>query len=138
MAATPTLSACGVEISLRIGQRVRHRDYLGRRVTGIVNGLHVESEQGLTASVILDEPIIIPARCEGDREVHINWQTCPVTEFSPFDDRDEQIAELLESLKELVDKTVEHDDEVGSDCPICIAVEHSLAVIAKIEGPHHG
>lgn len=38
-AAQPT---AGVELSLRIGQRVRHRDYNGRRVTGIVNGLSIE------------------------------------------------------------------------------------------------
>jgi hypothetical protein len=89
----------GVEIALRIGQRVRHRDHLGRRITGVINSLQVESEQGLTASVLLDEPIIIPARGEGDREVRINWQTCPVQEFAPFDDRDEQITEMLAALR---------------------------------------
>lgn len=88
----------GVEVSLHIGQHVRHRDHAGKRVTGRINSLQVESEQGLTASVILDEPIIIPARGEGDREIRINWQTCPVTEFTPFDDRDELIAEMLAAL----------------------------------------
>lgn len=89
----------GIAISLHIGQRVRHRDHAGKRVTGVINSLQVESEQGLTASVILDEPIIIPARGEGDREIRINWQTVPVTELAPFDDRDELIAELLATLR---------------------------------------
>lgn len=92
----------GIEISLHIGQRVRRRDHAGKRVTGIVNSLQVESERGLTASVILDEPIIIPARRDCDREIRINWQTCPLTELSPFDERDEQIRELLAALQHVV------------------------------------
>lgn len=89
----------GAEISLRIGQHVRHRDHAGQRVTGHVNSLQIESEKGLTATVLLDAPIIIPACDEGDREIRINWQTVPVTELSPFDERDEQIAELLALLR---------------------------------------
>lgn len=88
----------GTEISLRIGQHVRHRDHAGQRVTGHVNSLQIESEKGLTATVLLDAPIIIPACDEGDREIRINWQTVPVTELSPFDDRDELIAMMLATL----------------------------------------
>lgn len=99
MADAKQTPCAGVEISLRIGQHVRHRDHAGKRVTGIITSLQVESEQGLTASVILDEPIILPARGEGDREIRINWQTASVTEFVPFDDRDELIAEMLAVLR---------------------------------------
>lgn len=97
IAATQAVWA-SAELSLRIGQRVRHRDHAGRRVTGVINSLQVEEEKGLTASVILDEPIIIPARGEGDREICIHWQTCAAHEFAPFDDRDELIAEMLKAL----------------------------------------
>lgn len=127
-------SACGVEVSLRIGQRVRHRDHAGRRVTGTVNSLQIESEQGLTASVILDEPIIIPARGEGDREVRINWQTCPVQEFAPFDDRDAQITEMLAALRnaraglEIANERIEFGALLGE----------LDAIIVKIAGPVHG
>lgn len=132
-------SAHGVEISLRIGQHVRHRDHLGKRVTGIVNSLQVEAEQGLTASVVLDEPIIIPARGENDREIRINWQTAPVTEFAPFDERDEQIAELLAVLVEASDHLAEmyakHQTKIGpfasQSQPINVKAR---ATIAKVTG----
>lgn len=140
MAEATHTPSVGVEISLRIGQRVRHRDHAGKRVTGIVNSLQVESEQGLTASVILDEPIIIPARGEGDREIRINWQTCPVTEFAPFDDRDELIAEMLTMLNRLIaaggwyGSALEFDHGVDGE-----ALKAEVdAVIAKVEGPNHG
>jgi hypothetical protein len=96
------VSASGVEVSLRIGQRVRHSDYQGRRVTGIVNGMSVESERGLVVSVVLDEPIIIPPTYEGDREIRINWQTAQAHEFIPFDDRDELISEMLAALQSVM------------------------------------
>lgn len=130
----------GVEVSLHIGQRVRHRDYAGRRVIGVVNSLQIESERGLTASVILDEPIIIPARGEGDREIRINWQTVPVTELAPFDDRDERIAEMLAVLKRLIaaggwyGSALEFDHYVDGE-----ALKAEVdAIIAKVEGPNHG
>lgn len=47
---TPALSMdAGVEISLRIGQRVRHHDFHGKRVTGVVRGLSVDSEELIAA-----------------------------------------------------------------------------------------
>ncbi len=79
-----------------------HRDQLGKRVTGVVKILSMDSEAGLRASIILDEPIIIRPRLLGDREVRIDWQTMPVEELAPFDDRDEQIAELLAALQHAV------------------------------------
>lgn len=95
-AQTPT---SGAEISLRIGQRVRHGDYLGRRVTGIVRILEISDDRGLTATVLLDEPIVIHARGEGDREVRINWQTVSAHELAAFDERDELIGEMLAALQ---------------------------------------
>lgn len=89
----------GVEVSLRIGQRVRHHLHKDKRVTGIVTTLTLDIERGLMANVDLDEPIIIPARFDGDREVHIHRQFAEVTEFAPFDDRDELIAEMLATLR---------------------------------------
>ena len=97
--ADAQVHAAGVELSLRIGQRVRHRDYQGRRVTGVVHGLSVETDRGLVASVVLDEPIVIPPRAEGDREIRINWQTDTAHEFTPFDDRDELIEQMLAALR---------------------------------------
>ncbi len=91
--------AAGVELSLRIGQRVRHRDYQGRRVTGVVNGLSIETDRGLVASVVLDEAIVIPPIKESDREIRIHWQTAEAHEFTPFDDRDELIEQMLAALR---------------------------------------
>jgi hypothetical protein len=92
----------GAELSLRIGQRVRHGDYKGRRVTGIVRGLSDSDGQGLMASVALDEPIVIPPRGDDQREIHIRWQNIPAHELAAFDDRDELIAELLVALQHAV------------------------------------
>ena len=91
--------SAGVEISLRIGQRVRHQDYKGRRVTGIVMGLTVDAERGLMVDCVLDAPIIIPPG-RGYNEIAIHRQHAPAHEFSPFDDRDELIAGLLAALEE--------------------------------------
>jgi hypothetical protein len=85
----------GVELSLCIGQRVRHRDYKGKRVTGVVRGLAVEGDDHtLMAQVVLDAPIVIPPG-HGFDEISIWNQHAPAHEFSPFDDRDEVIADLL-------------------------------------------
>ncbi len=97
-AAQLTLAA-GVEISLRIGQHVRHHDYKGGRVTGLVSGLSLDSDRVLQADIVLDAPIIIPARNADDQEIRIWRQHVPVHELSPFDDRDELIAELLAALQ---------------------------------------
>lgn len=92
--------SAGVEVSLRIGQRVRHTDYNGRRVTGIVRGLMVDTEQGLMVDCALDAPIVIPAR--GDfAETKLYRQYAPAHEFCPFDEREELIREMAEALAAL-------------------------------------
>lgn len=95
----------GIALSLTIGQHVRHRDYKGRRVTGMVKGLSVDTEGSLQADIALDAPIVIEAG-EG-RPLDI-WRQCvPAHELSPFDDRDEVIAELRSALQAMLDY---HDD----------------------------
>lgn len=89
----------GAEISLRIGQRVRHTDYKGQRVTGVVRGLSVDSEQGLMVQCTLDAPIVIPAS-DGFDDIKIWHQHAQAHEFSPFDERDELIAVLVNALDE--------------------------------------
>jgi hypothetical protein len=93
--------ACA-EISLRIGQRVRHQDYQGKRVTGIVRGLTVDHEQGLMVDCALDAPLILPACDYMPEEVRIHRQYAQAHEFTPFDDRDELIAEMLAALQGMV------------------------------------
>lgn len=84
-----------LEISLRIGQRVRHHDFHGKRVTGVVRGLSVDSENGLCADIALDEAIVIPPLNDEDREIRIYHQHVPAHELAPFDEREELIAALL-------------------------------------------
>lgn len=87
----------GVDLSFRIGQRVRHQDYKGKRVTGVVRGLSIDSEQGLMVSIALDAPIVIETGVS--RPIDIWDQTAPAHEFAPFDDRDELIADMLGVLR---------------------------------------
>lgn len=78
---------------LRLGQRVRHTDYHGQRVTGVIVGLTLDHERGLMVDCALDEPIVIPAM--GDfAATPIHRQYAQAHEFTPFDERDEQIAQL--------------------------------------------
>lgn len=93
----------GVELSLRIGQRVRHQDHDGMRVTGRVRGLSVDFERVLQVDIVLDAPIVIPALSADDREISIWHQHVPAHELTPFDDRDELVAELLSALREALD-----------------------------------
>lgn len=97
--ATQLQVASAAAFNLRIGQRVHHREHEGRRVTGVVHGLNIESERGLVVTILLDTPIVIPNYGEGDREISIHWQTAQAHEFQPFDERDEQIAEMLQALE---------------------------------------
>lgn len=85
----------GVEISLRIGQHVRHRDYNGTRVTGVVRGLSVDSDRVLHADIVLDAPIVIEARGDDDHEIRIYHQHVPAHELAPFDEREDLIVSLL-------------------------------------------
>ena len=91
-----------LEISLRIGQRVRHQDYQGKRVTGIVRGLSVDSEDVLHADIALDEPIVIPALNEDDHDLPIYRQHVPAHELAPFDEREELIARLLDAAQKFL------------------------------------
>lgn len=96
--STQHTPGAGVEISLRIGQRVRHQDYQGQRVTGVVQGLSVE-DRALMVDMILDAPIVIPAMGEYG-PTKIFRQHVPAHELAPFDEREELIAELLAALEE--------------------------------------
>lgn len=88
----------GIALSLSIGQRVRHRDFDGKRVTGVIRGLSVDTDRVLMAHFVLDAPIVIPAINEGDREISIWHQHVPAHELAAFDDRDELIAEMLAAM----------------------------------------
>jgi hypothetical protein len=88
----------GVDLSFRIGQRVRHQDYKGQRVTGTVQSIAIE-DLALMATIALDRPIVIPAG-EEYRAINIYTQHVPMHELRLFDDRDELLAELLAALEE--------------------------------------
>lgn len=87
----------GVQMQFRIGQRVRHTDYKGQRVTGVVRALSIDGEQGLMVSIALDTPIVIPEG-PGYAAINIHTRHAQAHEFSPFDERDELIAEMRELL----------------------------------------
>jgi hypothetical protein len=113
----------GVALTLRLGQRVRHGDYKGKRITGVVHGLSIDNDHTLRAQLVLDAPIVIPAG-NGFAQIDIYRQDVAAHEVSPFDERDELVAEMLAALKGVVrvaDRaTVEFDA--------------ARAVIAKAEG----
>lgn len=105
----------GLEMSVRIGQHVRHRDYQGKRVTGVVRGISLDGDGRLEAHIVLDAPIVIPKHAGIDREISIWHQHVPIIELAPFDERDEQIAELASALGELLyvlEPPEEHDGEL--------------------------
>lgn len=89
------------ELSIHIGQRVRHQDYKGQRVTGVVEALSAEGG-ALKALIVLDAPIVIPPHVEGDSPINIYRQNVPAHELAPFDDRDELINELRAALSAYV------------------------------------
>lgn len=117
----------GLEIALRIGQHVRHRDFNGKRVTGIVRALTYDSDNGLRADIALDEPIIIPARDSDDRELRIYTQYVPAHELAPFDEREELIGEMLEALQFLL-------SGIEGNCIADNDVTRARAAIAKATG----
>jgi hypothetical protein len=121
----------GLELSLRIGQRVRHQDYMGKRVTGVVQGVSIDPERGLMVDCALDTPIVIPPG-HGYQEIKIYRQCAPAHEFSPFDDRDELIAEMLKSLSDLLTQTKRCFALVESEERAKVAaMDAARAVIAK-------
>lgn len=127
MNTAATQAGAGIEISLRIGQHVRHRDYKGERVTGLVRGLSIDSDSVLQADITLDAPIIIPARSPDDDEIRIWRQSVPAHELTPFDDRDELIAELRLACEGLLSIAETGVTSVG-------AIRAGRAVIAKVNG----
>lgn len=117
----------GVEISIRIGQRVRHQDYKGQRVTGVVTGLAVE-DRVLMVDIALDTPIVIPASSDY-REINIYRQHVPAHELAPFDEREELIAGMLGLLRRMEEQ---YDDNptVG----LSLFIDDIRAAIAKATG----
>jgi hypothetical protein len=125
----PVERDAGIEMSFRIGQRVRHRDYKGARVTGIVRSLSVESETGLMVTIALDSPIVIPKSGYLDRAIEIWTQHAQAHEFSAFDERDELIAEMLAACRAYI-----ADREEAGCTADSTAVKAMRAAIAKAEG----
>lgn len=133
MTAQPTTA--GAEISLRIGQRVRHRDYHGKRVTGVVRGLSVESEHdALHADIALDEPLVLPPAFDGDRELRIYRQHVPAHELQPFDEREELIAQLLDATRAAEAVLGRQKWIEGSTDPEAVALSKLRDAIAKATG----
>ena len=91
----------GVEMSFRIGQRVRHGEFRGQRITGTVRALSVEHDDRLMVTIALDAPIIIPAG-DGHRAIEIYTQCVPAHKLAPFDERDELMAEMVAALQKVV------------------------------------
>jgi hypothetical protein len=127
----------GADMSFRIGQHVRHRDYKGERVTGVVRSLELDSERGLMVCIALDAPIVIPAG-EGYSETRIWNQHAPAHEFRPFDERDELIAELVSALRTALSALSDVEILVGEHHQIPAALLNAkaegIAAIAKATG----
>ncbi|MBN9411362.1 MAG: hypothetical protein J0H69_19630 [Burkholderiales bacterium] len=125
LADKPALPSVGMAPALHIGQRVRHcRDYGAQRVIGVIRTLTWHTEEGtLKADILLDDPIVIPAS-EHYGETRIWSQFVPAHELTPYDERDDLIAELLASLMHCT--TDEGPDQAQLDC--------ARALIAKATG----
>jgi len=121
--------SAAIEISLRIGQRVRHHDFHGKRVTGVVRGLTVDSEDVLHADIALDAPIVIPALGEGDRELQIYRQHVPAHELAPFDEREELIAGMVGLLRQMEKEYDDHQHRA-----LAVFIDDIRAQIAKATG----
>ena len=117
----------GTTFALSIGQRVKHHDYKGRRVTGVVRLLSIDPERGLMVDIALDKPIVIPPLTSDDREIRVYSQYAQAHEFTPFDERDELLAEMLEALRASVAFV---EGAPGAVEPFALI----RAVIAKAEG----
>lgn len=118
-----TRAGAGVEISLRIGQHVRHGDYKGERVTGHVRGLSIDGASVLHADITLDAPIIIPARGADDHEIRIWHQNVPAHELAPFDDRDDLIANLMLGGSLAIDWMRKHGATLEAMAPLQAAID---------------
>jgi hypothetical protein len=121
--------AASLEITLRIGQRVRHHDFHGKRVTGIVRGLSVDGEDVLHADIALDDAIVIPPINSGDHELRIYRQHVPAHEVCPFDDRDELIGDMLGLLRRM-EEQYDDNPSVG----LSLFIDDIRRAIAKATG----
>jgi hypothetical protein len=128
--SAPRPFVAGVDMDLRIGQHVCHREYHGKRVTGVIRGLSIDAERALTAHIALDAAIVIPAHGPGGREISIWNQHVPAHELTPFDDRDALIADLLTAL----DRLAHVAQLLGADQDEGAALQQARAVIAKATG----
>lgn len=126
--------AAGLEISLRIGQHVRHRDFHGKRVTGIVRGLSVDSEGVLQVDIAIDAPIIIPKLGPDDHDLPIYRQHVPAHELAPFDEREELIAQLLDAARAAEAVLGRQKWLEGSTDPEAVALSKLRAAIATTTG----
>jgi hypothetical protein len=132
MTAQPTTA--GVEISLRIGQRARHHDFHGKRVTGVVCGLSVDSYNVLQVDIVLDEPLVIAPAFDGDRELRIYRQHVPAHELQPFDEREEVIAQLLDATRAAEAVLGRQKWIEGSTDPEAVALSKLRDAIVKATG----
>lgn len=130
MSQTGQITKAGAAISLHIGQRVRHRDHNGQRVTGIVEMLGL-NEGALMATIALDAPIVLPAIGEFG-ETRLHGQYVPAHELSPFDDRDELMAELLAALQVFAERS--SSEETITITVRTEHVERARAAIARASG----
>lgn len=128
MSTAQLTQTAGAVLSVHIGQHVRHRDYKGARVTGTVHGLLLDSEGVLTADIVLDAPIVIPP-FEEFGETLIHRQHVPAHELSPFDARDELIAEMLGLLRRM-EEQFDDNPTVG----LSLFIDDIRAAIAKATG----
>lgn len=113
------VSAASLEISLRIGQRVRHSDYKGKRVTGVVRGLSVDGDDVLHADIALDDAIVLPPINDDDHELRIYRQHVPAHELAPFDEREELIGKMtaaLRSARLILERCGPHLQGVDQEC----------------------
>ena len=124
--------SAGINLSLSIGQRVRHQDYQGKRVTGVVRTLTVE-DRALMATIALDKPIVIPARGEFSA-TNIYTQHVPAHELAPFDDRDELIDVMQAALRSVCMLRQLGGMLPGTYEVVRLAVDQAEAAIAQAEG----
>lgn len=90
--------SAGIQLELRIGQRVRIKDdYEGKPTVGVITGLQVDTEGALRCDVLLDQPIVIRPREPDDREIRIHRQTVYAQDVRP-DDSHAELARLVLSL----------------------------------------
>jgi len=91
----------------------------------VVQSISVDREQGLMVEIGLDDPIVIDG--DGERPISLHRQYAPAHEFQPFDDRDEQIAELLVACQGLLHCAQSGVTSLG-------AIRAGKAAIAKVTG----